>query len=79
MDSGGNAQAFIVIFEYGKLEIGLRRDFRDFAIFFILLLVFTGIKPRPLDPESNVLFLWPCGKRGSGKKSKDAIIRTSKV
>ena len=33
MDSGGNAQAFIVIFENGKLEIGSRRDFRDFAIF----------------------------------------------
>ena len=33
VDSGGNAQAFIVIFENGKLEIGSRRDFRDFAIF----------------------------------------------
>jgi len=33
LDSWGNAQAFIVIFKYGKLEIGLRRDFRDFVIF----------------------------------------------
>ena len=33
LEPGGNASNFIKIFNYGKLEIGLRRDFRDFAIF----------------------------------------------
>ena len=30
---GGNACNFNDIFDYHKLEIGSRRDFRDFAIF----------------------------------------------
>ena len=33
---GGNACNFIEILKYGKLEIGLRRDLRDFAIFLFM-------------------------------------------
>ena len=33
LELGGNACKFIKILNYGKLEIGLRRDLRDFAIF----------------------------------------------
>ena len=53
LDSGGNAQAFIVIFKYGKLEIGSRRDFRDFCHFCYLLPVFTGIEPGTLGSKGQ--------------------------
>ena len=33
LEPGGNACNFIKILNFDKLEIGLRRDFRDFAIF----------------------------------------------
>ena len=33
LEPGGNACNFIKILKYGKLEIGLRRDLRDFSTF----------------------------------------------
>ena len=33
LEPGGHACNLIKIFNYGQLEIGLRRDFRDFATF----------------------------------------------
>ena len=63
LDSGGNAQAFSVIFEYGKLEIGSRRDFRDFAIFVIYFRFSQGLNRGPLDPKANALSIRPWVQR----------------
>ena len=66
LEPGGNACNFIKIFNYGKLEIGLRRDFRDFAIFLIHFRFFRGSNPGPLDPKVNALTVRPRDQRGPG-------------
>ena len=65
---GGNACNFIEILKYGKLEIGLRRDLRDFAGFFNFLLVYLGIKPGTLGSEGQrVISLATRTERGREK------------
>ena len=68
LESGGNAQAFIVILKHGRLEIGLRRDFRDFAIFLIHFRFLQGSNLGPLDPKASALTVWPRGQRGRSQK-----------
>ena len=58
-EPGGNAWNFIKIFNYGKLKIGLRRDFRDFAIFLIHFRFLQGSNPRPIDSKPNALSIRP--------------------
>ena len=57
------------ISNYGKLKIGLRRDFKDFAIFVIYFRFFLGSNLGPLDPEAKALSVQPRGLGGSGEKN----------
>ena len=65
---GGNACNFIEILKYGKLEIGLRRDLRDFAVFLINFWFFLGSNPGPSDPKANALTVRPREQRERRQK-----------
>ena len=65
---GGNACNFIEILKYGKLEIGLRRDLRDFAVFLIFFWFIWGSNPGPSDPKANALSVRPRGQRERKEK-----------
>ena len=69
LDSGGNACVFNEILKYGKLEIGLRRDIKDFAIFLIYFRFIWDSNSGPLDPKVNVLTIRPWGQRGAREKN----------
>ena len=71
LELGGNACNFIKILNYGKLEIGLRRDLRDSAIFLIYFRFFWGSNRGPSDPKANAVSIWPQEQRGRGKKFLD--------
>ena len=59
LEPGGNARNFIEIFKFSKLEIGSRRDFRDFCIFLVYFRFSQGSNPGPLDPKANALSIRP--------------------
>ena len=64
LEPGGKACNFIKIFNYAKLEIGSRRDLRDFAIFLIHFRFLQGSNPRPIDPKPNALSIRPRRQQG---------------
>ena len=59
VEPGGNACNFIKILNYGKLEIGSRRDLRDFTIFLIFYWFFQGSNLGPLNLKSTALTIVP--------------------
>ena len=72
LEPGGNACNFTKIMNYCKLEIGLWRDLRDFAIFLIYFRFFQGSNPGPSDPKANALKVRLRGQ-GEGRQKKFKI------
>ena len=69
LEPGENTCNFIKFLNNGKLEIGLRRDFRDFTIFLILFWFFQGFNRGTLDLKTNALTVRPREQRGRSQKN----------